>query len=97
MAKEIEIFQIDAFTWEAFLGNPAGVTFSNDLSEDEMKLIAKEINLLTINFAGLLQQKRLICAVMQLSHLCIIFLKKVKYHKSKILNLKHAQVLSIAP
>ena len=45
MAKEIEIFQIDAFTWEAFLGNPAGVTFSNDLSEDEMKLIAKEMNL----------------------------------------------------
>ena len=45
MAKEIEIFQIDAFTGEAFLGNPAGVTFSNDLSEDEMKLIAREMNL----------------------------------------------------
>ncbi len=31
MAKEIEIFQIDAFTTEAFQGNPAGVTLSNDL------------------------------------------------------------------
>ena len=45
MAKEIEIFQIDAFTKEAFNGNPAGVTFSNDLSENEKQLIAKEMNL----------------------------------------------------
>jgi PhzF family phenazine biosynthesis protein len=45
MAKEIEIFQIDAFTNEAFKGNPAGVTFSNDLSENEKQLIAKEMNL----------------------------------------------------
>ncbi len=45
MAKEIEIFQIDAFTTEAFKGNPAGVTFSNNLSENEKQLIAKEMNL----------------------------------------------------
>jgi PhzF family phenazine biosynthesis protein len=45
MAKEIEIFQIDAFTTEAFQGNPAGVTFSNDLTEIEKQLIAKEMNL----------------------------------------------------
>ena len=45
MAKEIEIFQIDAFTTEAFLGNPAGVTFSNDLTEVEKHLVAKEMNL----------------------------------------------------
>lgn len=45
MAKEIEIFQIDAFTTEAFKGNPAGITFSNDLSENEKQLIANEMNL----------------------------------------------------
>ena len=45
MAKEIEIFQIDAFTTEAFNGNPAGVTVSNNLSENEKQLIAKEMNL----------------------------------------------------
>ncbi|MBK7230192.1 MAG: PhzF family phenazine biosynthesis protein [Ignavibacteriales bacterium] len=45
MVKEIEIFQIDAFTNVAFCGNPAGVTFSNNLSETEKQLIAKEMNL----------------------------------------------------
>ena len=45
MTKEIEIFQIDAFTKEAFTGNPAGVTFSNDLNENEKQLIANEMNL----------------------------------------------------
>lgn len=45
MAKEIEIFQIDAFTTEAFKGNPAGITFSNNLSENEKQLIANEMNL----------------------------------------------------
>jgi len=45
MAKEIEIFQIDAFTTKAFNGNPAGVTLSNDLSENEKQLIANEMNL----------------------------------------------------
>ncbi|MEO8231452.1 MAG: PhzF family phenazine biosynthesis protein [Ignavibacteriota bacterium] len=45
MAKEIDFFQIDAFTTEAFKGNPAGVTFSNDISEYEKQIIAKEMNL----------------------------------------------------
>jgi trans-2,3-dihydro-3-hydroxyanthranilate isomerase len=45
MAKEIEIFQIDAFTAKAFNGNPAGVTLSSNLTEDEKQLIAKEMNL----------------------------------------------------
>jgi len=45
MTKEIEIFQIDAFTSEAFRGNPAGVIFSNNLTEVEKQLIAKEMNL----------------------------------------------------
>lgn len=45
MSKEIEIFQIDAFTDIAFKGNPAGAVFSNDLSKIEKQLIAKEMNL----------------------------------------------------
>jgi len=45
MQKKIEIYQIDAFTDKPFGGNPAGVTLSNDLSKDEMQLIAKEMNL----------------------------------------------------
>lgn len=45
MAKEIEIFQIDAFTSEPFRGNPAAVTFSNELTEVEKQLVAKEMNL----------------------------------------------------
>jgi PhzF family phenazine biosynthesis protein len=45
MAKEIEIFQIDAFTKKAFTGNPAGVTFSDDLTDNEKQLIANEMNL----------------------------------------------------
>jgi PhzF family phenazine biosynthesis protein len=45
MAKEIEIYQIDAFTREAFQGNPAGVTLSDSLTDDEKQLIANEMNL----------------------------------------------------
>lgn len=45
MAKEIEIFQIDAFTSEAFSGNPAGVTLSSNLNDNEKQLVAKEMNL----------------------------------------------------
>ena len=45
MAKEIEIFQIDAFTKDVFRGNPAGVTFTDLLNENEKQLIAKEMNL----------------------------------------------------
>jgi trans-2,3-dihydro-3-hydroxyanthranilate isomerase len=45
MAKEIELYQIDAFTTEAFHGNPAGVTLIDSLSENEKQLIAREMNL----------------------------------------------------
>ncbi len=45
MAKRINIFQIDAFTDKPFTGNPAGVTFGDGLSKEEMQLIAREMNL----------------------------------------------------
>jgi trans-2,3-dihydro-3-hydroxyanthranilate isomerase len=45
MPKKINIYQIDAFTDKAFRGNPAGVTFGENLSKEEMQLIAKEMNL----------------------------------------------------
>ncbi len=45
MAKEIDIFQIDAFTDKPFSGNPAGVVYSNQLNDIEKQLIAKEMNL----------------------------------------------------
>ncbi len=45
MGKQIEIYQIDAFTNKPFEGNPAGVTFGDNLSEEEMQKIAKEMNL----------------------------------------------------
>lgn len=45
MIKEIEIFQIDAFTKEAFKGNPAAVIFCNDLRDSVKQQIAKEMNL----------------------------------------------------
>lgn len=45
MKRKYSIYQIDAFTDVPFNGNPAGVTFSPDLSEYEMQLIAREMNL----------------------------------------------------
>jgi trans-2,3-dihydro-3-hydroxyanthranilate isomerase len=45
MEKQIEIYQIDAFTNKPFEGNPAGVTFGDNLTETEMQKIAKEMNL----------------------------------------------------
>ncbi|MGE5810124.1 MAG: PhzF family phenazine biosynthesis protein, partial [Ignavibacteria bacterium] len=45
MGKKISIHQIDAFTKNPFEGNPAGVTFGDGLSKNEMQLIAKEMNL----------------------------------------------------
>ncbi len=45
MAKNINIYQIDAFTTQAFGGNPAGVTFSDSLEENEKQFIAREMNL----------------------------------------------------
>ena len=45
MEKQIEIYQIDAFTDKSFEGNPAGVTFGDNLNKSEMQKIAKEMNL----------------------------------------------------
>ncbi|HVO74454.1 MAG TPA: PhzF family phenazine biosynthesis protein [Ignavibacteriaceae bacterium] len=45
MEKKINIYQIDAFTSNPFEGNPAGVTFADGLSGNEMQMIAKEMNL----------------------------------------------------
>lgn len=43
--KSIKIYQIDAFTDKSFGGNPAGVTFGDNLSKKEMQSIAREMNL----------------------------------------------------
>lgn len=45
MKKVIEIFQIDAFTDKPFCGNPAGVTITEELTDDEKQLVAREMNL----------------------------------------------------
>ncbi len=45
MGKQIEIYQIDAFTNKPFKGNSAGVTFGDNLTDQEMQEIAKEMNL----------------------------------------------------
>ena len=44
--NKIKIFQVDAFTSEAFKGNPAAVCIlENDISDELMKNIAQEMNL----------------------------------------------------
>lgn len=45
MAKEIEIFQVNAFTDQIFMGNPAGVVISDNLDDAEMQSIARQMNL----------------------------------------------------
>lgn len=45
MENEIEIYQIDSFTKNIFHGNPAGVVLNNNLTENQKKLIAREMNL----------------------------------------------------
>jgi len=45
MKKLIDVCQIDAFTDEPFRGNPAGVVYSDGLTNEEMLLIAREFNL----------------------------------------------------
>ncbi|MGN7864332.1 PhzF family isomerase [Chryseobacterium sp. 22458] len=45
MMKEIIVHQIDSFTKEKFKGNPAGVVLNaEDLTDEEMQLIARELN-----------------------------------------------------
>jgi len=57
--REIEIYQVDAFTHVAFGGNPAGVVpDARGLSEDLMQKIAKEMNLSETAFVVDLREKR---------------------------------------
>lgn len=50
------IYQVDAFTEEAFKGNPAGVMILNeDISEQRMQNIAKEMNLSETAFVNISQ------------------------------------------
>lgn len=44
MKKLLDVCQIDAFTDEPFQGNSAGVVYSDELSSEEMQLIAREFN-----------------------------------------------------
>jgi PhzF family phenazine biosynthesis protein len=44
MKKLTDVCQIAAFTDSAFNGNPAGVVYSENLSKEEMQLIAREFN-----------------------------------------------------
>ena len=44
MKKLYDVYQVDAFTDLPFNGNPAGVVYSEELSIEEIQLIAKEIN-----------------------------------------------------
>ena len=49
--KDITIYQIDAFTNKLFSGNPAGVVVdANNLTEEEMQKIAREMNLSETSF-----------------------------------------------
>lgn len=45
MKKLSDVYQIDAFTDKPFNGNPAAVVYSDELSREQMQLIAKEMNL----------------------------------------------------
>lgn len=51
MARKYNLYQIDSFTKEEFLGNPAGiVTNADGLTPDEMQKIARELNNFEIAF-----------------------------------------------
>lgn len=45
MESKLEFYKIDAFTKERFKGNSAAVIYSDELSEAQMQLIAREMNL----------------------------------------------------
>lgn len=45
MTRQVQIFQVDAFTAQRFAGNPAGVVLGAEvLSDEEMLAIARELN-----------------------------------------------------
>ncbi len=52
MKRKSVIYQIDAFTEIPFKGNPAGVTFASNLTDEEMQLVAREMNLSETAFIG---------------------------------------------
>lgn len=58
MNREIKTYQVDAFTEEAFKGNPAAVCIlEEDISDELMKSIAKEMNLSETAFVRPLENK----------------------------------------
>ncbi|MGC4030106.1 MAG: PhzF family phenazine biosynthesis isomerase [Steroidobacteraceae bacterium] len=53
MTRSVEVFQVDAFTTQRFSGNAAGVVLGAEaLSDEEMQLIAREINSGDTAFVG---------------------------------------------
>lgn len=54
--REVNVFQVDAFSEQAFGGNPAGVVLKGgNLSQEDMQKIAKEMNLSETVFVGEIQ------------------------------------------
>jgi len=80
----MNIYIVDTFTKTPFSGNPAGVCIlDNELDENLMQNIAKEVNLSETSFVlkqgdtflsgGLRQQQKFLCVDMQHSHLLIFY------------------------
>ncbi|MCF0148826.1 MAG: PhzF family phenazine biosynthesis protein [Clostridium sp.] len=60
MNKKFKIYQVDAFAEESFKGNPAAVCIlEEDISDDLMKNIAKEMNLAETAFVKPLENKNI--------------------------------------
>ncbi|MDI9216586.1 PhzF family phenazine biosynthesis protein [Clostridium tertium] len=60
MKNKIKIYQVDAFTSEAFKGNPAAVCIlQDDISDEVMKNIAQEMNLSETAFVKSLENSRI--------------------------------------
>lgn len=60
MNKKITTYQVDAFTGQAFKGNPAAVCIlEEDISDELMQSIAKEMNLSETAFAKPLEDKNI--------------------------------------
>lgn len=58
MSKKIKIYQVDAFEGQAFKGNPAAVCIlEDDISDELMQSIAKEMNLSETAFVKPLENK----------------------------------------
>ena len=60
MKKKLKIYQVDAFTEEAFKGNPAAVCIlEDDISDELMRSISKEMNLSETAFVKPLENKNI--------------------------------------